>query len=102
MSHVITNQISKNARLSCRIRKSIKDQAEIAAQLLSLSITDFAEIALEEKSKQVIADNEHILISERAFEDFVAAISSTPALPSEKLLSAVTDYQAHLTVARHS
>jgi uncharacterized protein (DUF1778 family) len=92
----------KSVRLSCRIRPRVKAQAEEAARLLGLSITDFAESALEDKARAVLAENERLEVSERAFEALLAAISGVPATPSPKLLEAVTLYNEHAEVARRS
>ena len=93
---------NKSARLSCRIRPTVKEQAEAAALLLGQSITEFAESALEEKARNVLAENERILVSERAFEEFIAAISGQPEKPSEKLLAAVALYKDHTPVVGRS
>ena len=85
----------KSARLSCRIRPAVKEQAEAAARLLGQSITDFAETALEEKAKAVLSENERIVLSEHAFGEFLAAISGPPDKPSERLLKAVAAYNRH-------
>jgi uncharacterized protein (DUF1778 family) len=90
----------KSVRLSCRIRPRVKAQAEEAAQLLGQSITDFAEAALEEKARAVLAENERILVSERAYDALIAAVSGQPALPSQKLLEAVVQYHEHRSVER--
>jgi uncharacterized protein (DUF1778 family) len=92
----------KSARLSCRIRPQVKEQAEAAARLLGQSITDFAESAIEEKAKEVLADQDRLLFSEAAFTEFLLAISSTPEKPSEKLLTAVDAYKRHEPLAKHS
>lgn len=89
----------KSARLSCRIRPQVKEQAEAAARLLGQSITDFTETALEEKARHVLSENERVRVSARAFEAFVAAISGEPETPSEKLLAAVERYRKHSPVA---
>ena len=90
----------KSARLNCRIRPQVKEQAEAAARLLGQSITDFAESALEEKAKAILAENDRILLSEAAFSEFLAAISAPPETPSEKLLSAVEAYKRHEPILR--
>lgn len=90
----------KSARLSCRIRPQVKEQAEVAARLLGQSITDFAESALEEKAKSVLAENDRLVFSENAFSEFLAAISAKPEAPSEKLLSAVEAYKRHEPLVR--
>ena len=90
----------KSARLSCRIRPQVKEQAEAAARLLGQSITDFAETALEEKARVVLAQNERIALSESAFTAFLDAISGEPEKPSEKLLAAVEVYKRHEAVER--
>lgn len=95
----VTTTTEKSARLSCRIRPVVKEQAEAAARLLGQSITDFAEAALEEKARTVLAENERIVLSERAFDAFLAAITAEPERPSEKLLAAVADYRRHEPVA---
>jgi len=89
----------KSARLSCRIRPVVKEQAEAAARVLGQSITDFAETALEEKARAVLAKNERIVLSEHAFSEFLAAISAEPERPSEKLLAAVAHYKRHEPIA---
>jgi uncharacterized protein (DUF1778 family) len=91
----------KSVRLSCRIRPKVKEQAEAAARLLGQSITDFAETALEEKAQHVLAESERILLTEQAFEEFVAAISGEPEKPSEKLLAAVDFYKKHSPIAEN-
>jgi uncharacterized protein (DUF1778 family) len=73
----------------------VKEQVEAAARLLGQSITDFAETALEEKVRTVLADNEHIVLSEHAFSEFFAAISGEPESPSPQLLAAVAAYKQH-------
>lgn len=89
----------KSARLSCRIRPQIKERAEVAARLLGQSITDFTESALDEKAQHVLAENERIVLSEQAFQQFVAAISGEPEKPTRKLRSAVERYKQHRPIA---
>ncbi len=91
----------KSARLSCRVRPRVKEQAEAAARLLGQSITDFAETALEEKARAVLSENERIVLTEHAFSEFLAAISEEPEKPSEKLLAAVAAYKKHEPVAQN-
>lgn len=88
----------KSARLSCRIRPQIKERAEVAARLLGQSITDFTESALDEKAQHVLAENERMVLSDQAFQEFVAAISGEPEKPTPKLLSAVERYKQHRSV----
>jgi uncharacterized protein (DUF1778 family) len=80
------------ARLSCRVNKRIKHQAEKAASLLGQSITDFTESALAEKAEAVLERHERITLSERDFEHFVALIEN-PAPPTQALLEAAAEYQ---------
>ena len=92
MAHL---QAEKSARLSCRIRPVIKEQAMAAALLLGQSITDFAEAAIEDKAKAVLAEHERIVLSEHAFREFIAAVTGEPEKPSDKLLAAVAGYNRH-------
>lgn len=61
-------------------------------------MTDFAETALEEKAKTVLADNERMVLSEHAFREFLAAISGEPESPSPQLLDAVAAYKQHAPI----
>lgn len=70
----------KSARLSCRIRPLVKEQAEAA---------------LEEKARAVLAENKRIVLSEHAFGEFLAAITGEPEKPSKELLAAVARYKRH-------
>ena len=100
MSATASSLSEKSARLSCRIRPSVKAQTEAAARLLGQSVTDFAEAALEEKARAVIAENERVVFSDRAFSEFVENLSRIPDKPSEKLLAAVAAYNRHETVVK--
>lgn len=102
MNATIPTTTDKSARLSCRIRPVVKEQAEAAARLLGQSMTDFAETALEEKAKTVLAENERIVLSEHAFSEFLAAISGEPEAPSQQLLEAVVLYKQHEPVVPKS
>ncbi|MFZ4507466.1 MAG: DUF1778 domain-containing protein [Fimbriimonas sp.] len=80
------------ARLNCRVNRAIKARAEEAAAVLGQSITDFTESALAEKAQVVLDENRRILLSERDFARFVAAIES-PKEPTEKLKLAWAEYE---------
>ncbi len=81
------------ARWSCRIDPRIKQRAEEAAALLGQSITDFTESALEEKAQAVFERFERIVVSERDFAAFVAAIQAPPKPPTPELLAAAAEYK---------
>ena len=55
-------------------------------------ITSFAEVALSEKAEAVLAQEQRILLSQRAFEGFLKALE-TPEAPSSQLLEAVRRYK---------
>lgn len=79
------------ARLSCRVSRRIKDQAEEAASLLGQSITDFTEAALAEKAQAVFETQERITLSKRDFDRFVALIDN-PKPPTPELQNAMAEY----------
>ena len=79
------------ARLSCRVSARIKGRAEEAAALLGQSMTDFTEAALADKAQAVLDQHERILVSERDFDRFVAALES-PKEPTLPLQAAMVDY----------
>jgi len=83
---------SAYARLNCRISARVKREAEEAAALLGQSITDFTQSALAEKAQTVFDGQERIILPERDFERFVAAIEN-PKPSSEKLIEMMREYQ---------
>jgi uncharacterized protein (DUF1778 family) len=79
-------------RLSCRVSARIKQQAEDAASLLGLSITDFTESALADKAQAVLERHDRIVLSERDFAKFVASLEN-PEPPTQALRDAVAQYR---------
>jgi uncharacterized protein (DUF1778 family) len=84
---------SKRSRLECRISSTIKQRAEQAATLLGQDLTTFTEAALNEKAQAVIEREERLVLSERDFKRFVAALESSQP-PVEKLKAAAEKYKA--------
>jgi uncharacterized protein (DUF1778 family) len=80
------------ARLNCRVSARIKHRAEEAAALLGQSITDFTESALADKAQAVLERHERIVLSERDFARFVAAIAK-PAEPTEALIALMAEHR---------
>ncbi|MCX6378985.1 MAG: DUF1778 domain-containing protein [Armatimonadetes bacterium] len=82
----------QTARLSCRVNPHIKQRAEEAAALLGQSMTDFTEAALKEKAEAVLEQVHKIQLSERDFEQFVAAVNA-PKPPTKELVIAMQEYE---------
>lgn len=82
-----------SARIHCRVSPALKERIEVAARLSGHSLTSFTELALSEKARTVLQDHERLVMSEQAFEDFLAAIEEPPEAPSEKLQQAVAEYR---------
>jgi len=82
----------QTARLSCRVNPRIKQRAEEAAALLGQSMTDFTEAALKEKAEAVLEQVHKIQLSERDFEQFVAAVNA-PKSPTNELVIAMKEYE---------
>ena len=80
------------ARLSCRVSRRIKSQAEEAASLLGQSITDFTEAALAEKAQAVLEKHERLVLSERDLARFAALIENPPP-PTQGLRDAMAEYR---------
>lgn len=80
------------ARISCRVQPGLKEKVEAASRLTGLTLTSFVEVALAEKAEAVLAQEERILLSQKAFEDFLKALDNPPA-PSPKALEAVLRYK---------
>ena len=80
------------ARISCRVLPALKEKVEAASRLRGLTLTSFVEVALSEKADEVLAQEERIVLSQRAFEEFLRALE-TPEPPSAKALEAVRLYK---------
>ena len=92
MDATFSTETQHTARLSCRVNPRIKQRAEEAAALLGQSITTFTEVALTEKAEAVFERFQHLQLSERDFEHFVATITATKP-PTGELVTAMQDYE---------
>lgn len=88
----MTDTKKTQARISCRVQPGLKERVEAASRLTGLTLTSFVEVALSEKAEAVLAQEERILLSQRAFEEFLKALE-TPVAPSPKALEAVQRYK---------
>ena len=85
---------SKNARFDTRLSKEQKDFFEKAAKLGGYrNLTDFVVMAVQEKAKEIIAEKERILASQKDSEIFFNAIMN-PGTPNEELSKAANEYKA--------
>jgi uncharacterized protein (DUF1778 family) len=89
------NTVEK-ARFDTRLAKEQKDLFEYAAGLGGFrNLTDFVIHAANEKSKQIIAEHNLILASQRDQQIFFDAITGD-ALPNDALKTAAARYQKAL------
>jgi uncharacterized protein (DUF1778 family) len=79
-------------RLNCRIDTRIKQRAEDAASLLGQNLSTFTESALNEKASQVLEREEAIMLSDRDFTRFLAAIED-PKPVGARLKAAAEEYK---------
>ena len=84
-----------DSRIHCRISPSLKSKVESAAKLCGQSITAFTEVALAEKARDVLQQEERIQLSQSTFQAFLEILEVPPSPPSSKLLDAVEDYKRH-------
>jgi uncharacterized protein (DUF1778 family) len=84
-------KVEPMSRIHCRVSHTLKEKVEAAARISGQSLTSFTEMALAEKAQQVLQQEEHIQLSQSAFQAFLAAIQAPPAKPSDKLLAALKD-----------
>lgn len=87
----------EKARFDTRLPKEQKLFFEKAARLGGYrSLTDFVIGATQEKAKEIIAEKEQVLASERDSEIFFKAITQSPK-PNEKLTEAAKAYRDFLS-----
>lgn len=85
---------TKNARFDTRISKQQKVFFEKAAKLGGYrSLTDFVIVAVQEKAKEIIAEREQIIASQKDNEIFFDALIH-PKAPNEALLKASNEFKA--------
>jgi len=90
--------MSATARLDMRLQPSLKQDAERAATLIGArSLTEFVVQAIHEKTAAVLDEKEHITLSRRAFDDFMAACeqaSEQDTTPGSALKQAAVNHDA--------
>lgn len=87
---------SKNARFDTRLPKEQKVFFERAARIGGYrSLTDFVIIAVQEKAKEIIAERERVVASEKDSELFFDAILN-PKKPNKALINAADEFKALL------
>lgn len=93
-----TKEINNDkARFDTRISREQKDFFERAARLGGYrSLTDFVVMTVQEKAKEIIAEKEQVLISQKDSEVFFDAIMNAPKA-NEDLLRAASDYKDFLS-----
>lgn len=94
-----TKEIKKQekARFDTRLPKEQKVFFERAARLGGYrSLTDFVVLAVQEKAKEIILENEQIIASEKDNEIFFDAITNSPK-PNKNLINAAREYTTLLS-----
>ena len=85
---------TKNARFDTRLPKEQKDFFERAARLGGYrNLTDFVVIAVQEKAKEIISENERIIASQKDSEIFFNAVLN-PKAPNSDLSKAADAFKA--------
>lgn len=88
--------LSEQARFDARLPKEQKQLFEKAAFLGGYrNLTDFIFRTVQEKAKEIIAEKERIIVSERDSQIFFDAITN-PQKPSAKLKNARDDYNSFI------
>ena len=86
--------MSATARLDMRLQPSLKQDAERAATLIGArSLAEFVVQAIRDKTAEVLDEKEHITLSRRAFDDFMAACEQD-VVPGSALRQAAADHDA--------
>lgn len=98
ISNIMSTTINDQARFDARLPKEQKLFFEKAAFLGGYrNLTDFIIMTAQEKAKEIIAEKEHIIASERDGRIFFDGIVN-PQRPSKTLKSALKDYKTYFIV----
>jgi uncharacterized protein (DUF1778 family) len=79
-----TAQTTDNTRINLRTSPEAKALIERAAALMGTTVSGFMLQNAYEAARRVVADNDTLLLSQNAFEDFVAACEK-PSKPNKAL-----------------
>jgi uncharacterized protein (DUF1778 family) len=80
-------------RINIRLEPSKKDLIERAAALRGLTLTQFVILTLCEEAKQVLSNDEILVLSDRDRDAFLKALDNPPAV-NQRLRKAAEDYKA--------
>jgi len=84
----------KDARFDTRLQKEQKDFFERAARLGGFrNLTDFVIVAVQEKAKEIIAERERLIASQRDSDIFFDAVVN-PKGPNIELTEAADEFKA--------
>ncbi|MGB0428405.1 MAG: DUF1778 domain-containing protein [Flavobacteriales bacterium] len=87
----------QKARFDTRLSKEQKAFFERAARIGGYrSLTDFVVLTVQEKAKEIIADKEQIIASEKDSEIFFDAITNS-SKANENLMNAASEYKVHVS-----
>jgi uncharacterized protein (DUF1778 family) len=86
----------EKSRFDTRLPKEMKDFFEKAARLGGYrSLTDFVVLTVQEKAKEIIAEKEQIIASQKDSEIFFDAITN-PTKANKSLVDAANEYKVLL------
>jgi uncharacterized protein (DUF1778 family) len=80
------------ARVDFRTTPEVKALIEQAAALYGMTVSEYIKATVVEKSRQVIAQSETRLLSDRDRDLFLALLDA-PAAPNAALLAAAVDFK---------
>lgn len=93
----ITRKEREEARFDTRLSREQKELFKRAAVLGGYrNLTDFVVRTLQERAKDIIADHERIIVSEKDSEVFFNELLN-PSAPNDELLKAAKDFNALLS-----
>ena len=80
-----------HARVDFRTTPEVKSLIEHAAALYGMTVSEYIKATIVEKSRQVIAQNETRILSDRD-RDLFLSLMDTPTSPNAALLAAAADF----------
>ncbi|MCM0590479.1 MAG: DUF1778 domain-containing protein [Gloeotrichia echinulata CP02] len=93
----VNSERSKAERLEARVTKEQKELFQRAADIQGRTLTDFVISSVLNAAKQVIQEQEMMILTKQDQEVFVAALLNPPE-PSTKLRDAAQRYQQKMGV----
>jgi uncharacterized protein (DUF1778 family) len=92
---VVSQRVSRDARLNVRLTAELKAVIEKAAAHLGQTVSDYAVSTLAQNARNVIREHDVTVLSNRDRDIFLKLLDDADARPNKALMEAAKRYKKH-------